>query len=84
MPTYIYKCTQCEEIFEYFHSYKVKMITCEACGSDALSKLLNTPINIAKHLSNKKSSPGKIVKQTIEETKEEMKKEKEKLRSREK
>lgn len=83
MPTYIYKCGKCEEVFEYFHSHKVKMTTCEACGSEALTKLLNTPINIAKHMSDKKASPGKIVKETIKETKEEVEREKKRLRSRE-
>tara|TARA_R100000005_G_C4859825_1_gene121847 strand:- start:161 stop:418 length:258 start_codon:yes stop_codon:yes gene_type:complete len=83
MPTYVYKCGECEEIFEYFHSYKVKMTTCESCGSEALNKMLNTPVNIAKRLNKGNASPGKIVKETIEETKQEMEREKKRLRSRE-
>ena len=44
--------------------------------------MLNTPINITKTLKKKTTTPGEVIKDTIEQTKEEIKKDKEKLRSR--
>jgi putative FmdB family regulatory protein len=82
MPTYVYKCNACEEVFEYFHSFRVKRTTCESCGQESLQKMLNTPINITKTLKKKTTTPGEVIKDTIEQTKEEIKKDKEKLRSR--
>ena len=84
MPTYTYKCDDCDSVFEYFHSYKVKKTTCESCGQDSLKKMLNTPINIAKKAKTPKSTPGRVIKKTIEETKKEMIKDKEKLKRRQK
>tara|TARA_A100001391_G_scaffold204073_2_gene198398 strand:+ start:635 stop:889 length:255 start_codon:yes stop_codon:yes gene_type:complete len=82
MPTYVYKCNACESVFEYFHSYRVKKTTCEKCGKEALQKLLNTPINIAKRPQVQSKAPGEVIKDTIEETKKEMDKDKERLRRR--
>lgn len=83
MPTYNYQCEECETFFEYFHSYKVKKTICEECGAEALKKVLSTPINIAKKTTQKKTSPGEVVKRAIEETKKEMEEERKRLRNRE-
>ena len=82
MPTYIYRCEKCDNIVEYFHSYRVKKTTCEKCGEETLKKMLNTPINIKKSLQHHPSKTGEVVQKTIQDTKEEMEKDKQRLKRR--
>lgn len=43
MPTYDYRCTECEHTFELFHSMKDKpKRKCPACGKNALERLIGT------------------------------------------
>jgi putative FmdB family regulatory protein len=83
MPTYCYKCTECEALLEIRHPYKEKRLDCTVCGKPSLVKFLGTPIkyNIKKH--NTEDKPGAVVGKTIHEIKQEVKKEKEKLKKRE-
>ena len=83
MPTYVYKCTACDKIFEIFHSYKEKMTNCTECGAEeTLQKQLNTPIYLLKKKEQTKAKPGDLVKQEIKERKEELQQQKEELKKR--
>ena len=44
MPIYEYKCTECNEVFEYFQSISDKELkTCTLCGKkDGLSKIISS------------------------------------------
>ena len=83
MPTYCYKCTECEALLEFRHSYKEKMGECTVCGKPSLEKFLNTPIKYrSNNNTNHKVKPGSVVNTTIQEIKDEVKKEKDTLKKR--
>ena len=41
MPTYDYRCLECNEIFEVIHGMNEKQDSCELCGSNKIKKLFN-------------------------------------------
>ena len=46
MPTYEYKCNNCEEIFEYFHKITDPPVTeCPVCGGE-LTRLISGGIGV--------------------------------------
>jgi|TARA_R110000744_G_scaffold117175_1_gene219055 putative FmdB family regulatory protein len=75
MPTYVYKCNDCEHLFEAIHSYKERLTDCPECKEEkTLKKQFNTPIHLIKHTHTGENKPGELVKQEIERNKEEIKK----------
>ncbi len=66
MPTYDYKCENCNETFEIFHSIKDEPVKlCPSCGHDTLKKLVSLPAGLIFKGSGfyltdykKKSSPA--------------------------
>lgn len=41
MPTYDYRCLDCDEVFEVRHSMDDKCASCENCGGENVKKLFN-------------------------------------------
>ena len=83
MPTYVYKCTKCDHLFEASHSYKDKLTDCAECnGQNTLKKQLNTPVYLIKKIQNTKKKAGDVVKEEIRSKKEELKQQKEDLKRR--
>jgi putative FmdB family regulatory protein len=73
VPTYIYKCSECDHLFEAIHSYKERLTDCIKCGKEkTLKKQFNTPIQVIKKNQTGKNKPGEIVKQEIERNKQEI------------
>ena len=83
MPTYCYKCQNCNAVLEFRHSYKEVRTVCTECNSPALIKILNTPIKILSNKANNQAKTGSVVNSTIKEIKNEIKKERENLKKRE-
>jgi putative FmdB family regulatory protein len=47
MPTYDYKCNNCNNTFEFFQSMKDDPMTlCPECGHEALKKLVSMPAGL--------------------------------------
>jgi putative FmdB family regulatory protein len=47
MPTYDYKCDNCNNTFEFFQSMKDEpMILCPECGHETLRKLVSLPAGL--------------------------------------
>ena len=75
MPSYVYECSDCEEIIEVFHSMSEEKTDCEICGSEnTLKKIPEVPFYV------KKNSAGSVVKQHIEDTKKQIREQKENMR----
>ena len=80
MPNYVYKCISCEKIISIFHSFSDKPTDCGLCGvANSLLRDYSTPFNFTSKPIERKTKPGEVVRQHIEETKEEIKQEKERL-----
>lgn len=79
MPKYTYKCNKCLQIYEKFHSIKLKLADCELCNT--VRSLERIPCNTVT--VRFKSSNGKLVKEYIEETKREVEEYKRELKSEE-
>ena len=76
MPKYIYKCKECEDIFEASHSMSERLTDCETCNTiDSLKKL---PSHIATQY--KDNQAGKVVDSYIEEAKQDIAEEKRRLK----
>jgi|TARA_R110000803_G_scaffold89639_1_gene156860 putative FmdB family regulatory protein len=84
MPRYIYKCEECEVVFEISHGFRQDPTPCPECNkTEFLKKQLTTPISLVKkNFQTSKKSIGSVVNETIEETKEDIKKEKEAMKKR--
>ena len=82
MPTYCYKCTECEALLEFRHSYKERVSECTVCGKSSLEKFLNTPVNFRSKKEDPNVKPGSVVNSTIREIKKEIKEEKASLKKR--
>jgi len=49
MPSYEFRCQQCQELFEVFQTYQEydpQRVTCPACDSDRIKRVIN-PVRIA-------------------------------------
>lgn len=75
MPKYIYKCKECNEIFEKVHSMSERLTDCEKCNK--INTLLKLPSSFA--VKHKDNQAGKIVDEHIEEAKREIQEEKRRL-----
>ena len=81
MPKYVYKCNNCEVVFEKFHSIKTVLQDCEKCLTEykMSGSLERVPSQVL--IVSHGSKDGKIVRQYIKDTKEDIKTFKDELRS---
>ncbi len=80
MPKYLYKCTNCPEVREEFHSIKITLTDCGACVANNISgSLQRVPSQILAITS--KNNDGKLVRDYIKDTKEDVKEYKKRLAS---
>lgn len=80
MPTYCYKCKDCETEFEVRHSMSYEEQSCIKCNSSSVFKI---PSLRSKPKVNLKTAPGKIVDEYIKDARVEINSEKKMLKSRE-
>jgi putative FmdB family regulatory protein len=80
MPTYEYKCNDCQESFELFHLMSESIDKCELCGSSRIQKVIGnfSLIKELPHAKNKK--PGSVVKKYLKDLKDDLKVQKEHLK----
>lgn len=78
MPTYNYRCKNCEDVFEAVHSMGERLTNCQSC--DTIDSLVKIPNSIA--VQYRDNTKGKIVDDYIREAKEEVRQEKETLKTR--
>jgi len=79
MPKYIYRCNECEDEFEIYHSMSDRLNDCESCElTGSLIRVPSFTTKIVKNTNNS-SKVGDIVISHIEEARQQLKKEKEKL-----
>ena len=76
MPRYVYLCDSCEEVFEQFHSIRVKLEDCHLCGSQDSLKRLPSSVRFINYKNSDKTKIGSVVKQHIQEAREDIKQEK--------
>ena len=82
MPTYTYRCDQCDIVFDKFHSMSETVEACESCGSK-VKRQLGSLTNIRRPASRNSTKPGSIVKKHIEEMKQDLKQERERIKKQE-
>jgi|5B_taG_2_1085324.scaffolds.fasta_scaffold70485_3 putative FmdB family regulatory protein len=75
MPRYSYKCDDCDEVSNVFHSIDDTLKECPNCKSENLNKLLSVVTILKKEKSNKKQI-GQITKEYILANKEILKNQK--------
>lgn len=79
MPKYVYRCKECEKVFEKAHSMSERLTDCEFCNSiESLLKVPTSPL-----FQYKNDDAGKVVKEYIENAKEQLLAEKESLKKQE-
>ena len=78
MPRYSYKCSDCNEVVEVWHSITEKLENCQACNKEHCMEKIPSNFSLAFNKENSKSSsrPGDLVKQSIEEFKQDLKQQK--------
>tara|TARA_R100000152_G_C6782181_1_gene218828 strand:- start:321 stop:563 length:243 start_codon:yes stop_codon:yes gene_type:complete len=75
VPSYVYECSDCEEVVEVFHSMSTEKTDCDICGSkNSLIKIPEVPIYV------KSNTAGKVVKKHIEDVKQQVREEKENMK----
>ena len=79
MPKYIYRCNECEDQFEIYHSMSDKLRDCESC--EITGSLIRVPSFTTKvtRSANDNVKVGHVVTSHIEDARQQLKKEKEKL-----
>jgi putative FmdB family regulatory protein len=80
MPTYCYRCLDCEEEFEARHGMSYDKQDCLKCESRNLIKISNFTTE-KKSSTISKTRIGKVVDDYIREVKQEIKNEKKQLKS---
>ena len=84
MPRYVYKCQECEIVFQITHSIKEKLTDCEECNTEAsLRRIPSMPLILNKKQNEQKQKVGSVVKRHIEEARDDLKQEKEELSKKE-
>ena len=83
MPTYRYLCSDCELVFEEFHSMSETVESCRECKSPNVKRVPSFVSNIKKNNNFHKTKPGSVVKDYIKNVKEEVKAEKRRLSTQE-
>ena len=83
MPRYMYRCDECEKMFDVFHSITIKYKSCdEVSEEDCKGKLTRIP-SFSSYIKKQKNSAGKVTNEFIEKASGELKEQKEKLANRE-
>ena len=78
MPKYVYKCLECEQVYETIHSFGDIIETClqlneySECSSTSKIQRIPQSINLFKK-EHKEAQVGQVVNDFIEQTKEEVK-----------
>ena len=75
MPKYVYRCKECEDIFEATHSMNERLTDCTLCNT--IESLIKIPHQISTQFRDREV--GKVVDSYIEEAKEEVREEKRRL-----
>lgn len=83
MPRYMYRCDECERMFDVFHSITVKYKSCEeVCEDDCTGSLTRIP-SFSSYIKKQKGTAGKMTNEFIEKASQELKEQKDKLTNRE-
>jgi predicted nucleic acid-binding Zn ribbon protein len=86
MPKYVYKCPQCEGIYEVIHSFSESLQYCveinnnSKCDKTTIVERIPQQINYSAKKVVNKTTPGQIVDDFIKETKKEVKAYKKEMR----
>jgi len=86
MPKYVYKCHQCEKLYEVTHSFSESIQYCfeidedSRCEKTGLLERVPQQINYSTKKVTNKTTPGQIVDDFIKETKKEVKAYKKEMR----
>jgi|TARA_E500000331_G_C17055081_1_gene625706 putative FmdB family regulatory protein len=83
MPTYTYKCIECDHIFDEFHLMSETIDKCVKCDSEHVTKVLPKSMNMVSRSNPSKPKVGNIVNDYIKDVKQELKEQKEQLSSKE-
>ena len=83
MPRYMYRCEECEKMFDVFHSITIKHKTCSEIGESDCSGSLTRIPSFSSYIKKQKNSAGKLTNEAITKAAEELKDQKNKLRNRE-
>jgi putative FmdB family regulatory protein len=82
MPRYVYKCIECEQIFDVVHSMSEQYENCEevACDKNKKNVLNKVPSNLNFYRKKEfEHKTGDVVKTSIEEFKKDLKEQKKSL-----
>mgnify|MGYP003112584490 CR=1 FL=1 len=80
MPKYAYKCKECDQSFEVYHSIKNKLNDCQEC--ETKNSLIRVPSDFFTHVRDSQQV-GSVVKTSIEEFRSDLKEEKQRLSQKE-
>jgi hypothetical protein len=87
LPKYVYKCSECERIYELIHSFGEQVLYCSEANEDSkcsgTSTLERVP-QIVNYIDNKpsgKQKVGQIVDEYIKNTKQDIKEYKKELKT---
>jgi len=78
MPKYSYRCDECTEEVEHYHSMSETLNDCPLC--DSPNSMVRLPSRFSLFKDNKESKVGDLVRASIMENQEELQQEKERLR----
>ena len=82
MPRYLYRCRECEVVFQTNHSIKERLTDCEECETaGSLRRIPSMTRTLTKNTNEEGRSTGNLVKQYIEDAKQDLKEEKKELSS---
>ena len=78
MPKYVYKCLECNQLYEVIHSFKENINTCAQINKDSQCEVTAMLERVPQHINflkkqEKEAPVGQIVNDHIEKTKEEVK-----------
>tara|TARA_B100000424_G_scaffold196546_1_gene153860 strand:- start:151 stop:417 length:267 start_codon:yes stop_codon:yes gene_type:complete len=76
MPRYIYKCEECDLVFQVVHSIKERLLNCDDCSTEnSLTRIPSMPLVLTKKQNAEKREVGSLVREYIESAKEDLKEE---------
>ena len=83
MPRYLYRCDDCDGMFDVFHSITTKHKLCSEISECEKSGSLTRVPSFSSYIKKQKNSAGKITNEAIEKAAEELKEQKSNLSNRE-
>ena len=83
MPRYLYRCDECEKMFDVFHSITLKYETCSEVNEDECEGNLIRIPSFSSYIKKQRSSAGNLTNEFIEKATEELKDQRENLSERE-